>query len=81
MNYLLEYLKLLTLTKDFINRIHGKKSCVITHADILKCTYATLLADQEVKEIVQKEIIISQKLHIKELILSGFRIRNFGQIL
>lgn len=42
---------LVTITEDFINRIHGKKNCIITHSDILKCTYATLIADQDAKVI------------------------------
>jgi len=42
----------LTLTEDYINRIHGMKDCIITHSDILKCTYAALRADREAKKIV-----------------------------
>lgn len=40
-----------SITEDFINRIEGKGDPIITHTDIMKCTYETLIADQGAKEI------------------------------
>jgi predicted dehydrogenase len=41
-----------TLTEDFLKRISGKKDVVIKEDDIINATYATLIADKNVIEIV-----------------------------